>query len=962
MFLSLFALSYSLDFCIKAPDYDGECPSSKIIITDITKFYDSFATQYGNTLEILNTPNSIFAIDFSKFHDKTVSFIGSNTSMIAVDRPMDTYHSHIGIHNLTVRFDDTEWNPLFIYVTEFENVTFINAEKIFITTEQLITDAYSVQFFNNISTDILNLDLVGQGYFPTRNTNIYIDDVNLSTIYNLVMDTNISVSRKFLNISMNSFTFYIQSVYETDIQIIHNTDSVLKVASTSKEFFRANKYTFVIDNSNIEVGYSRYNEGPWVNTSGNSVVTLLDNAIYLSVFNGTTELHAIKGTSQSSTLNVFNDGILLLKDNVVPYQALTVQITDKAQIITDGTTVLQQNGIFNVVKTVSPSQIGENIILLITNPRSVKFINAEFTIDTIQMNDNENLYVFFDTDIHGSVLIKNGLEKFTANFKYARDIMPTNDEANKLINNNYYGICTPKITCDNISSKLVDAYVHGFNNDDSLVNFVCNKIDENYCIGVNLKQRPLDVYPQYCYAANDTDCIKPYLSLTDYSDMSKIVPKAAKEIIIDTESDMDDFISFKGLQKPSVTFIGKNLTKINLDSTEFGQLTFDNAQAVVEGNFKADSLKSTFNCVNFSGKASIESDNVELSFTTIEYLTGFKSAKVNLPEGPTVEYHEDGWQINGYRYHIPSENKPNLVFALPFTSTLPIYVQRCDCGCTNYTVPLPIEQTVGDFRVDFVKGWKDFGPVDLFQGNDKNYIRAVSVDSYIPLPVSSYKEISVDSTLQKVYFVKQNLTNNSISFSQGNATEIFLPNLTVFGSSRISKQEVNGKVFLMNATVSQNSNVTFDSLHLHNLTIYGQSNVDIIGNSTAFFNVKMTTSEYPFVNGSLSNIERFHVNWTINDINETKKVHIFEGNCTNTTIYPSKIQQKSKIVHASFVYENNNVYVNFIVEYDKTLIVMLIVSGFIIVGIVSVIFIFVCNKNKSEPNIPSSTPLLSNQD
>lgn len=955
------------DFCIKAPDYVGECSPGREIITDITVFYNAFATEYGNTLEILNTPNSIVAIDMQQFHTKTVSLIGSPTSKIAIDNPMDVYHSHIGLHNLTARFDNTRYDPLFIYVTEFENVTFENAENIYINTEQLISDAYSIQFFNNISVDYFNLDIKGQGYMPKRSTTITTNDFELSTVFNLVSDTEISVSRTNMNITTEGFTYYINVGETSSVGVINDNNVKLTVSSIPGQVINSEKYQFSLVNSSIRAIYNKFNEGPMINTSGISTVELEDNAVFLNVKDGVTTLNAPKGTSRGSTFSVADNAILYLQDCTTPYQAMNVQMTGTAQILTKGNAILQQNGIFNVSQTKHPAQIGENVILSVTNPRSMKFVDAEFTIDTIQMNDNQDLFVEFTTNIHDGVLIKKGLESFVNNFKWAKEIMPTNDEADNLMKGSYYGICSSVNFCDNVTTKLVDSQVHGFANIDNMVDFKCGKVEsqEKYCASVQLKQRPMDVYPQYCFTDNSSLCIQPFISLprTGQINMSKIVPKTAKLITIDSELDFNSIISFSGIENANVYCVGNKLIKFDFSDTNFYNVTLDAKNILVSGKGKSKYLSTTKNVENMTGKAYVDSDNVVLSYTTIDYLSGFKAAKVDLNEDAVVIFNEDGWTIDNYTYHILLENRPDLTFALPFWSTLPIHASKNESAKTVYE--FPIQNPVGDLRVELDDTWNDFNASDLFAKNKKDFIMIVTKSENIPFPVTSYNEFAITSKLDEVKFEPGNISNTKLVFDQGNVSTI-LHDIVISGNSSVTKKKVNGPVHLVNSVIMENdSSVKLSDLLVSNLTVRDSSRVNITGNATSITLI-LADRNAPFV--SVTNCGNIHIDWSAFAVYHDSEFVVSEGNFTNITLHPTNVlHEKSEImtIHASVKYENGVLSIVFEKKVPLKLIIFSSVAGGFVVIVFLLIAVLVFKKKKEKevrniiPSSMASAPLLT---
>lgn len=904
----LFILAKSDDFCIKASDYTGVCSEGRKVITDITQFYNAFESNPGHSLEVLNTPNSVISIDFSNFKDGTVMILGRDTSKISIINPMDIHHSHVNLQNIVARFDDTRFVPIFMHEFNLNNVTFENAETIELSTEHLTVDAYSIQFFKKMDTDQLNMLPVEQSMIPKRDAYIHIDGFKPSRISHFTTDVEISLSTRQLNLSWGSATYYIELEEKTKMQITHDSDVTVYVTNPINSPVIADKYTFNVKNAKLVADFKRYNEGPTVVTTGESVVVVNKNAIFLTVNSGKTVLKGLKGTSQGSTLTVSNGAILQLAESVNPYQAMSVQISGTGQIIADSNVVLQQNGLFEVKNTVFPAQIGQNVTLRLNNPQQMHFDNAEFTIDTIDMNGYNNLYVNFQAELHEGVIIKNGLENAQIYYRYLPEIMPTNDEADILMKNYYKGICSPTITCDNITATLIDSTVHGFNNDESLVQFVCKKVDENYCSGVVLTGRPLDYYPQYCIYDTDYQCTQPYLDVKeeDIPNMANIIPKTSKLVTFQTQCDMKNYVSFKGIENTNILFTGDNLVNIDFEDTKFGNLTIDTKSVNIKGTGSAESLTTTLNAINFTGKATIDSTKVVLTHYSIENFNGFKSAQVNLQEGAKITFENFGWTIDGKSYHIPAMNAPKLEFQLPFWSTVALYVSAADNLETVHKFPL--KKPVGGLGVDFEEGWMNSGVVDLFDGiNDT--IDAKFYENISPMSLTSFKEylIGAFNENQTIYFKSQNLFDASIKFVGGNASRVILPGIDMYGNVTIHHTLPPCPVTLENSTAHGKSNLTLIDINLVNFVLKDESFVNSSSNNSSII-IIMNTTHSPFFNGNASDVK---VEWSLGDSLKISKTLIAKGKFDKYQIYPDSFLSGIKTIKASLHYECDELYVIF---------------------------------------------------
>ncbi|EAX99627.1 hypothetical protein TVAG_215270 [Trichomonas vaginalis G3] len=782
----IFSFAKSEDFCIKARDYEGACSEGKTVISDITTFYKSFETTKGNTLEVLNTPNSVITIDFSKFHDCTLMISGRDSSKIAIINPIDIQHSHITLQYMTIRFDDTRFVPVFIHELSLVNITFENAETIELSTEHLNSDAYSIQFFKNMSCDQLGLQIGDISMLPKRDAYISINGVKPSRIYHFSSDVNVSVSTPELNITFPSATYHFYPDNISKVQIIHDTDINMYVTSPQNAVVQKDKYTFTVNNANLIADYSRFNEGPTVTTTGQSTVTVKQNAIFLTVNSGTTILKGIKGTTQGSTFSINNGAILQLSDCATPYEAFYVSITGTGQITTDGNVVLQQNGIFEVSSTTSPSQIGENITLYVTNPRQMHFTDSEFTIDTIKFDDDAKFFINFVPNIHGGVTIKNGLDNFKTSFKYTYGQLPSNEESEQLMKNNYYGICSPTINCDEITYELIDGGLHGFNNDDSLVKFVCEKVEENYCTGVTLTQRPLDVYPQYCRYDDGSsyNCNQPYLDITDdnISNLANFVPKTAKLITIQAEANFTKYANFTGLNLPNITLTGSQTASIDFTGVDFGNIIIDSVSTKLNGtDSTAISLLVTDNAINFEGFTDLDSESVELTLPSMRHFFTWVS-NVTIPDNTHITFGNLSHKIiNGVEYN------PQLVnFKLPPFSTCSVYLSLGK-NVNHFTSILIYDHP----RYVFLDGWENKEPFYIFRNENELHF---TTSSYAPIKIGSdwlKKSISVDSNTKegKVTFPKQGISGTDITFTDGNASEIILSNIDFYSANITSKNQ-----------------------------------------------------------------------------------------------------------------------------------------------------------------------------
>ena len=979
MFSLFLCFSKSANYCINTVQAQYECSKGYEIITNINEFYENIIENEFNTLQVINSKDTVITVDLSRFsniHLRIEGVIGS--SFIISDFSKVKSFKNLSFSSIEMSVvsssDVLQLNAQYLslqnIIFDLESRQNINLE----ISQVLSGDVYSLQNITSIKANSLDLSFDDLSYIPTKN--VFINVTLRESVNNLssfAYPVNFDVQARFYNLTFpNSINLSVQCFNETRFNIYHNTNDQISISAENLGPIFSDKYTFFLNNGNLSTDFKRFNEGPRIYSEGQSYVNVVENSVFLHIQpNSITTLYGKKGTEQGSLFNIIN-GTLLLVETSKAYQCVSALIEGTGRVEAIGSAQLQQNGLFKVQNTVESAGIGENVTFTVANYRQLQFINAEFSINTISFTSDYELYNYYDFTFTGNkgIRIQNGLPNVTNVFKYNLDRMPTNEEAQSLINSPSYGICSPYIDETNSVVEILDSAVPGFSNQKLLLKSVFNKVDDMTCIGVQLTKAPMDVYPSYCFSSDYSKCSNStnYLITNENAtSIGKLLPSDCKEVTIFVEEDMTNAFSFVEKNGINLTFEDSNhKAQINFDNSQFDQLVINKLPIAISGSGEMNTLTIKEGST-ISGSATINSQITSITTQSLSHINGLSAANVSFPTKqeenvPWVIFNDNKWSFdNGETYYDPTQSNAEIHFKQSQYSYLPISLQNYE-GNTKIT-PIPIDEPLGGLTVLFMRGWDCISTkvIDTTASTVGVYAKGGSS----PLVLSDFKEI--DLYQYNSHFNLCDYHIEVLPFKYGNGTA-FLHNLSIETNTTLEDSITHtGRFALIDAFVYGNDTV-LTLINSKFASASGSGSIVVGGDNLDNVTIKTNLDETPKLNTTNSTcVEKLIIDWSspVEFDGNTVSFDIGFG-CFNSIALSAEKREINGIhVKSSFTYSNNVVRVVFekYTDYTLTIIISASVAGVvIIVGIV--VSVILCRKKKQANTVNdmiSKVPLISTE-
>lgn len=806
--LIFLARSEDIFVCLDTTDELSSCKNDTYTtISTIDELYQisEQKSQHLNMI-VYNYDINKVSINLSRLNTDILRIQG-NDSKIKFTNVEHSSINHLELHSLTIDCDSCTIN--LPQGATIRNVSFLSDVEIQADYD-FETDYYTMTSIRNITTRTIEIfddfEIIPQKQL--KRTIVGIKSSASIHVSNSSMMSQINNTQFIIQSINNNFEAYFhiskqaQLIYDVygpnaylDMQIISNslTTQAIKVSKHATCKFAENSLKLSsmldVDDGTVILESPRYGSRIYFESSVNA--TLISSK---------TDIYVLQFINANVLFNCPKD--FVISPHITNFhQNSTISSREGLMFHTSEATFNGKN--IKICENID-FKVGTNIKSFQSNPVLYNIKTMPYTTFSLLLDFETN-----DTAFHFKKPIE--IYPWDITMKYFEERLPSDDIINKNINKSFFALCAPNNICQDHKFTI--------NSDKNGLQFsgLCQKVDDEYCIGGSYSQNQKLVDLSICYGSNESLCPKrSYSYFFTYLNSSKIAnyfTKSTKNFTIYLLEKLTTNMYFINSGSMPINFIVYSCTNSNIelllnensqDMQKFEKLYLQNIKLTIRPIHSKENY--SFADVILRQGASIGFDHganplivnfTKLKFFDCDFQSYLKQKNFN---DLVLRCQLSSPHPYVFKVELKSLKINQSIISLDkIENTEFYYINRVDHQTLSFSVALgtiesPRINFIGNYsivKLEFDDSFENYAAVNLFRFNNFQRIDLYSKSTNIPAAFINIKRLSFVNILNEAHLNSIYISDNiylNVNKNPTKESRIFIHNTKIVGVAYIKSE------------------------------------------------------------------------------------------------------------------------------------------------------------------------------